>query len=298
MTTTIYTGSNNGRWAESTNWSNGAPAPGETAIIDSNVVLSTGDLALFRTTVDLGGGGAMAGNVLALADSSIAGPNFMGFVLQQDIIADRMSFVGIPAADTTGGLEVTAVAYLNQGTIGAEAGGSNPGLELSGRPDNSGVPSQMNLVNQGTIIASGSGELSLDANVTGTGSISISDGGVIYLGQNPANWPSFEVGHGSIAATQKVNMGGQDATTLIFDPSVSSIAATIAGFGFTDLIDLQNFQGFFVASGTKNPTLTFTSLVSGIPQGAFTLTFSGNYKGDTFSLAPDASGHGSLLMVT
>jgi hypothetical protein len=159
------------------------------------------------------------------------------------------------------------------------------------------VPSQTTLVNQGQIIASGAGELSLDANVTGNGSVSISDGGLLRLGLNPANWGPFQIGHGSIAATQKVNMGGQDATTLNFDPSVSSIAATIAGFNFTDLIDLENFQGGFVASGTKNPTLTFTSVETGIPH-TFTLSFSGNYKGDTFSLVPDASGHGSLLLVT
>ena len=81
---------------------------------------------LDNTTVEVGGGGAMIGNVLALADLSIVGPGLLGLVVQQDIIADRMSFVGIPAAATTGGLDVQTAMDINLGTVGAEVGGVIP----------------------------------------------------------------------------------------------------------------------------------------------------------------------------
>ncbi len=239
-------------------------------------------------TVQLPLGGILDGNVLTLAHTTITGDvASVGFfapaaIRQSEVVLDKMSFIGA-SDERNGSLLVATDTLRNNGTVAGEAGGTGePALTVAPLS----VAGRAAFINNGHLILSNGGDGVLsNTDVTGTGNIAVSDASTLTLTQS------------TIAASQKLDMGGEDATTLAFQPGQSTVLATIAGFGITDFIDLEEFLGTITVSGTKNPLL---HLAGGVGGGgtpvSFDLALKGNFKGDTFSLSSDDSG-GSLLMV-
>jgi hypothetical protein len=277
----------NGAWDDNNEWSIGVPVPGETVQLFGDTytsftpIITFGDLALYDMTV-IEEDAVLSGNTLSLASTNfITGPSF-----GSDQTIEANTIVVGKQSSISGPFFIYGNTIYNNGLVGDQQGGSTGVATI--QPFGADSAS---LVNTARLIASNGSEVELNqTNVTGTGgSINVSNGGVLQLK------------HSSIASSQTLNLGGETATTLGFDPASSTIKSVISGFDATDFIHLEDFIGGIVkASGTKNPVLTFSGLdvANGIPLPiAFTMSLKGSYSHEQFSLTPDAAGTGSILLV-
>jgi hypothetical protein len=103
------------------------------------------------------------------------------------------------------------------------------------------IPTSSTSTTPGSIIATNGGKVVLDGvDINGDGHINVSNGGVLAF-LNPEKERSNVA---SVAErSQHLDLGGQTATTLAFDPVKTEIKSVISSFARTDLINLQNYKG-------------------------------------------------------
>ena len=201
---------------------------------------------------------------------------------------DKRSFIGDDQHNSS--LSVASDQVTNNGRILAEKSGAS--VTVGGQSPDIGA-----LANNGQLVATNGGTLTLLAiDVTGNGRISVSNGGKLEM--------PFAA---TIGFNQFVDLGGQDGTTLAYNPIppdfiLPSIAAPIHDFGPTDTIDIQNFApgtAEVIPLGTTNPTLEVINPIAPFTGGPFaeTISLSGNYANYYFIAAPDAAGTGTDITV-
>ena len=180
---------------------------------------------------------------------------------------------------------------VNEGTIGNSAAGNllavggsvegdavlkNNGQLIAANGANLTV-TRVTVSGSGQMIATNGGGLGLlSSELSGSGQITVSNGGTLSLARS-------QIGPG-----QELNLGGQGATVLSFDPADLSIDATISGFDFTDEIELRNFLGTVTASDNQGPTFTFNAAPGSHGPASFSLRLNGNYTGSSFELIQDS----------
>lgn len=151
--------------------------------------------------------------------------------------------------------------------MGAESGGGNSFQVVVPTPTPGSSQAEGRFDNEGRIVAANGGKVTIrQEGISGNGSIDVSHGGVLAL-----------AGLSSIAASQRLDLGGESASTLEFAPRAviqsampfgtfgSEIDAEIRGFAKTNLINIKGFVGNIVgvaASGNDDTTVTFSGTAS------------------------------------
>jgi len=158
-----------------------------------------------------------------------------------------------------------------------------------------------NIIDSGLIEASSSHSLDLNANITGNGTLELT------------NNTSMEIA-GSVASTLKTlfAVGGGSTGELILD-SPGGFQSPITGFGGNDIIDLHNSKFAYLGTGPTllNSSHTTATLVSGTSTETIslvsmtstetvitvtesgttaTIKLEGNYNGHSFTFSSDGSG--------
>jgi len=185
---------------------------------------------------------------------------------------------------STGGLSL-----LNGGLLVSRAASTGAGPSASRVVVNGAV------ANNGLIVAEGPGFLFHDA-IIGTGTIAFNRVAPLPgfdTPVDPAAAGTLEVG--SVGPGQTVAMLGND--TLILD-NPAAFAGTIAGFGKTDRIVVNSAAAVtgatYQATGAGRGALTFSSGSTSVG----TVTLTGSYAGDSFTVTPGAPGVSSITLAT
>jgi hypothetical protein len=245
----------------------GAVVQAGTALIGSGSLLASGSAAAFTVTagMTLGAGQSGYGAAACNLDATNGG---------------RIQLANLFLNASSASLYVDPASLIEIGTLGTAAPGAltiDPGATLIGQGS---ANAYGNVVDNGTITASG-GDLLL-GDVTGTGTLNIAADAVLVL-------------NGATGPGQTVDFAGQQAT-LALATEFDQPQGAVTGFTTGDSIDMLGdpiSAATYAATGQTTGVLT---LFYG-SQIADTLTLLGTYSGDVFLTAPDGAG-GTLITVS
>ncbi len=251
---------------------------------NSTLTLGSNDQLVISNAVRLSG--LINGDgTMSVGNASIAAFSVIG----SDVLIATGSITQSGAVANGGGSATEAGILIAKGATWTILGGTvilrsapNSFLEVDGKFVGACAtgPSRIsNAIVDSGLIEAASGTLTLAGEVTGSGALSIDNGATLTVNSSVAS---------SLTATF---MGASG--TLVLRQSASSFAATIAGFGVGDVIDLLNIAATG-ASVNANDQLV---IVNGNKNVA-TLQLSGNYNGDTFSTVSDGNGGTDVVLST